>query len=43
MITIADAKAAAKTIVKNLNPVSVVLFGSVAREGQEQVIKRDVK
>jgi predicted nucleotidyltransferase len=33
MITFSDAKKASRTIVRNLNPVSVVLFGSVAREG----------
>jgi HEPN domain-containing protein/predicted nucleotidyltransferase len=33
MITFNDAKAASRTIARNLNPISVVLFGSVAREG----------
>ncbi len=34
MITFHDAKKASRAIVRNLNPISVVLFGSVAREGQ---------
>ena len=33
MVTINDAKAAASSIVKALQPVAVILFGSVARNG----------
>jgi len=36
MITFNEAKKASQAIVRNLNPLSVVLFGSVAREGQGQ-------
>ncbi len=36
MITFSEAKKASKAIVRNLNPLSVILFGSVAREGQGQ-------
>lgn len=33
MVTVDDAKSAAATIVKTLHPLSIVLFGSVARDG----------
>ena len=33
MITFNEAKKASQAIVRNLNPLSVILFGSVAREG----------
>jgi predicted nucleotidyltransferase len=36
MITFTEAKKASQAIVRNLNPLSVILFGSVAREGQGQ-------
>ncbi len=36
MITFQEAKKASRLIVRNLNPVSVVLFGSVARDGKGQ-------
>lgn len=33
MITFSDAKAASRTIARSINPLAVVLFGSVARTG----------
>lgn len=38
MVTLEDARKATDSIVKTLHPFSVVLFGSVAREGNYIVV-----